>query len=120
MPVAQGILVFTVPGVGGEQYKFLGCLFGPTNAPGHCQKEFSKTLEPMLNKLANVLLDNAVIYSKMWVDHLRDLKQALGLFCVQKWKLKRKKCKFGQQSVELLGHVVSKDGICQDSKKRRR
>ena len=38
MPVAeesQGILVFTVPGVRGEQYKFLGCPFGPTNAPGH-------------------------------------------------------------------------------------
>ena len=72
----------------------------------------------MLNKSANVLLDNAVIYSKMWTNHLRDLKQALGLFRAKKWKLKRKKCKFGQQSVELLGHVVSKDGFCQDSKKR--
>jgi hypothetical protein len=116
--MSSPLVAFTVPGIGGGHYEFVSTPFGPTNALGTFQKRFAQSLIPELGKTVETLLDDAVVHSKTWKNHLYDLRRVLELFRKKKWLLKRKKCTFGQLGVNLLGHVVSKEGVAQDPLKR--
>jgi len=68
-------VAFTVPGIGGGHYEFVSPPFGPTNAPGAFQKRFADSLKPELGKTVETMIDDAVVHSKSWKDHLHDLKR---------------------------------------------
>lgn len=119
-PESSEYLAFTLPGIGGGHYEFAVTPFGPTNAPGAFQKGFAASLAPLLGRCVETMLDDAVCHSKSWTEHMKDLTDTLKLFRKGKWKLKRKKCQFGQLEVNLLGHFISKDGVKQDPKKTKK
>ncbi|XP_073000151.1 uncharacterized mitochondrial protein AtMg00860-like [Typha latifolia] len=47
----------------------------------------------------------------MWEEHMRHLRTVLGLLRQYQLKAKDSKCSWGQQKVDYLGHIISKDGV---------
>ena len=64
-------------------------------------------------------LDEVIIWSSNFNEHLAHLRLVFERLRAAKVKLKRKKCSFLKQSVNFLGHVVSVKGIETDPEKTR-
>ena len=84
---------------------------GLCNAPATFQRTMNFVLRDVLGKKALVYLDDIIIYSKTWEDHLRDLREVFALLKKANFKLKLKKCQFFRQEVNYLGHSITQDGI---------
>lgn len=63
-----------------------------------------------------VYLDDIIVFSKTFQDHIHDLSKVFGRLQQAGLKLHPQKCQFFKRSVLFLGHVVSKDGIQPDPK----
>ena len=61
-------------------------------------------------------MDDVVVFGKDLQEHLARLAKIF--FCIRtaNLKLKIEKCSFGNARLQMLGHVVSKDGIEPDPK----
>ena len=58
-----------------------------------------------------IFLDDLIIHSRDWDQHLSHLRQVFQIFRAAGLKLKSSKCCFARSSVKFLGHIVYKDGI---------
>ena len=70
-----------------------------------------QVLGPYNNKFAIAFIDDIIIYSKNFEDHLRHLNlvfERLEKFNVQ---VKPSKCNFFKTEVLYLGHIVNREGI---------
>eukprot|EP00267_Zea_mays_P041848 XP_020393779.1 uncharacterized protein LOC103628713 [Zea mays] len=95
-------------------YEFRVMAFGLTGAPGTFQKAMNHTLAPLLRKCALVFFDDILVYSASLAEHISHLEQVFDLLSADAWKVKFSKCKFAQQQVSYLGHVVSSKGVSTD------
>ncbi len=89
--------------------------FGLTNAPATFQRLMEQTLQNLSNVI--VFIDDIVIFSATFQEHLDKLEQ---VFCKLKdagLKLKPKKCKLFQRRVRYLGHIISSEGVETDPEK---
>ena len=100
-------------------FEFNRVAFGLTNAPAVFQRAMERVLSPVLGRCALVYIDDIVIFSRTTADHLRDLAEVFELLSAANLKLKSTKCEFMKESVELLGYVVSRDGITPTPEKSR-
>ncbi|KAL7868344.1 hypothetical protein SRHO_G00097280 [Serrasalmus rhombeus] len=64
-------------------------------------------------------LDDVVLFSQTFQQHLQRLEMVLGWLKENNLKLKLKKCHFFQTEVNYLGHVVSAAGVSTDPEKWR-
>jgi hypothetical protein len=64
-----------------------------------------------------VFMDNILIYNRSLDDYVQHPRLVFWVFFQHKLFLKFKKCAFAQQSIEYLGHVISKDGVSTDPSK---
>ena len=85
--------------------------FGLTGAPATFQREMNSILLELLGKSVYVFLDDILIFSKNKEEHLAHLKEVLEIFRKHKIKLNIEKCHFFKEEVEVLGHMVTKDGL---------
>ena len=60
----------------------------------------------MLDEFMTIYLDNLLIYSKSKAEHKVHLHQVFDYLYKETLFVKRKKCEFGKDSVEYLGHIV--------------
>lgn len=89
--------------------------FGIASAPEHYQKRMSK----ILSRLDGVAcqMDDVLVFGKDKVEH--DTR----LTAVRKWTeaagamLNREKCKFGQERIKFLGHVIDQRDVRADPEK---
>jgi len=58
-----------------------------------------------------VYMDDILVYSPNMDQHLKDLEKVFSILRKHKFSINLEKCHFCQESVEVLGHVLSKDGI---------
>jgi mannitol/fructose-specific phosphotransferase system IIA component (Ntr-type) len=72
------------------------------------------TLFPLLRKCTLVFFDDILVYSSTLEEHLQHLRQVFTLLAQDQWKEKFSKCRFAQQSITYLGHVVSRQGVSTD------
>jgi hypothetical protein len=86
-------------------------------APGTFQGAMNSTLAPGLRKFVLVFFDDILVYSKSWEDHIHHLALVFQWLSNDQWQLKFSKCKFGQQSISYLGHVISATGLATDPTK---
>jgi hypothetical protein len=98
-------------------FEFTVMSFGLTGAPNSFQGAMNTTLRPLLRKCVLVFFDDILIYSKTYEEHLHHLEQVLSLLAQDQWLVKLSKCKFAQQSLAYLGHVVSAQGVSTDPSK---
>ncbi|KAI9557136.1 hypothetical protein GHT06_016943 [Daphnia sinensis] len=88
--------------------------FGLCNAPATFQRLMNYVLRDVLGSKALVYLDDVIIFSDTFENHLEDIREIFNLLKAANLKLKLKKCQFVQRAVNYLGHVISTDGIKPD------
>ena len=91
--------------------------FGLTNAPGTFQRLMNYVLRDVIGKICLVYLDDIIVFSRSVEGHLKNLKVIFDLLREANLKLKLAKCKFLEESVQYLGHVISAMGTSPDPSK---
>ena len=97
-------------------YEFVVLPFGLCNAPATFQNMMNSVLSPFLDYFVLVFLDDILIYSTTWEEHLEHLRKVLQKLRENKLYGRRAKCEFGQTSVEYLGHRIGSGTleVCRD------
>ena len=89
--------------------------FGATSAPEVFQKQLNVSLEGLENVVIHY--DNIVVFGNTKEEHDKNLQKVLSRLHKHGWTLNEEKCEFGKEKIELLGHIVSKDGVAPNPKK---
>ncbi|XP_059063838.1 uncharacterized mitochondrial protein AtMg00860-like [Cryptomeria japonica] len=74
-------------------------------------------LRPFTNSFVVVYLDDILIFSKTWDEHLQHVEQVLSTLQQHKLYANRENCSFGLESIQYLGYVVDGKGIHVDPTK---
>ncbi|CAM8969092.1 unnamed protein product [Rhodiola kirilowii] len=69
-------------------YEFLVMPFGITNAPSTFQAAMNNLLRPLLRKCVLVFMDDILVYSRSWEDHMNDLGTVLEMLMQHKYLVK--------------------------------
>src|SRR6201999_2667489 len=85
--------------------------FGLKNAPGTFQRLMDEILEEYIREFVTVYLDDIMIYSKDFEEHLEHVNKVLNKLRESNMIAKLKKCQFGLRNINFLGHIVGKDGL---------
>ena len=64
-----------------------------------------------------VYIDDIIVYSETFEEHLRDIENVLQRLQSAKLKVKPTKCEWAKEEVTFLGHIVSRKGIKPDPSK---
>ena len=91
--------------------------FGLSNAVAVFQRLMTAVLGGLIGHQACAYLDDVIIFSKTFEEHIARLQNVLQRFRETKLKIKLSKCSFCASSVQFLGHVVDKNGIRPDKTK---
>jgi transposase InsO family protein len=92
-------------------YQFNRMPFGYRNGPAVFQRVMQNVLAPFLWIFALVYIDDIVIYSKTFEEHLTHLDSVFKAVDNSGITLSPKKCHLGYQSLKLLGQKVSRLGL---------
>ena len=88
--------------------------FGLCNAPATFQRLMQAVLAGLEGQTCFVYIDDILVCSRTFDDHLLHLKQVFERLRKAGLKLKPKKCVFLKPDIQYLGHVISKSGISPD------
>lgn len=86
--------------------------FGLKNAPATFQRILSNIIRRNnLDDFAINYIDDVLIFSRTWEDHLSHIEKFLHAIYEEGFKLKFAKCLFAAKAVKYLGHTISKNTI---------
>ena len=91
------------------KFEFTVLPFGLKNAPAGFQRLMDSVLEGEKSALAYI--DDVVIHSETWSQHLEDLAMTLRRLQEAGLTVKKRKCCFAGATVSFLGHVVGKSEV---------
>lgn len=95
-------------------YEYTRMPFGLSNAPATYQRLMEECLGDLHLQICLIYLDDLIIFSDSYEEHLRRLERVLHRLRECGLKLSPRKCKFFQRKVVYLGYMVSSDGISPD------
>ncbi|GJP78276.1 hypothetical protein CLOP_g8600 [Closterium sp. NIES-67] len=78
---------------------------------------FEYIFSSLVDKCVIVYLDDILIYSEVWEQHLKDLEAVFTLLQEHRLLTKGSKCESFKDRLEFLGHVISARGVKVDSHK---
>ena len=84
---------------------------GLTNSPATFQRMMELILRGLPWHICMVYLDDILIYSRSFEDHLANLEEVLTRVQTAGLRLNPSKCHFARDHVVFLGHVVSRQGL---------
>ena len=90
--------------------------FGLSGAPATFQRLIDTVLRDT-EPFAGVYLDDIIIYSSSWEEHLKHLKEILTRLSDANLTLKLKKCMFAAEECTYLGHRIGRGGVKPDESK---
>ncbi|GJT57974.1 putative reverse transcriptase domain-containing protein [Tanacetum coccineum] len=88
-----------------------------TNVPSVFMDLMNRVCRPYLDKFVIVFIDDILIYSKTWEEHVKHLRLVLKLLNKKKLYAKFSKCEFRLRKVQFIGHVINGNGIHVDPSK---
>jgi hypothetical protein len=91
--------------------------FGLTNAPTTFMRMMDDILQPFTNTFVVVYLNDILIYSKTWAEHLQHIQQVLHTLRQHKLNANLEKYSFGMGRVHYLGYIVDRHGVHVDPAK---
>ncbi|UYV82368.1 hypothetical protein LAZ67_21001831, partial [Cordylochernes scorpioides] len=100
-------------------YEFKVMPFGLCNATATFERMMDGLLKGLKWTICLCYLDDIVVFSDDFEEHLRRLQLVLGCLRKAGLCLNSGKCRFGAKTITVLGHEVSGDGICLDPEKIR-
>ncbi|MBW0481976.1 hypothetical protein O181_021691 [Austropuccinia psidii MF-1] len=99
-------------------YEYTRMPFGIKNALAHFQRMMDRILEEeILKGWMVVYIDDIIIYSETWEDHVQYIDRFLIKCTPINLKISLKQCKFGQQGLLALGHKVAGLSLAIDQNK---
>lgn len=106
---------FTVGPLGFWEYNRLPC--GLSNSPATYQRIMQDILGDLHMRTCLIYLDDVIIFSRTYEEHLERLREVLQRIADAGLKLAPKKCHFFREQVVYVGHSVSSKGIQPDPDK---
>ena len=92
-------------------YHFNVLPFGLCNSPAIFSRMISKVLHGIEGKFAMAYLDDILVFSRTFDEHIEHLKDVFTRLKKANLCLNRKKCHFVKKEVEYLGHLIGPNGI---------
>ena len=83
-------------------YEYRRMPFGLTNAPAAFQRLMDRVLKNEMGKFVQVYLDDIIVYSKSWEEHLEHIEQVFRRLEEAGLKMGRAKCFFAKKEIEFL------------------
>ena len=74
-------------------------------------------LRPFTNSFVVVYLDDILILSKSWANHLRHIQQVLNTLRQHQLYANLEKCSFSMMRLQYLGYIVDEHGVHADPSK---
>src|SRR5436190_19763325 len=98
-------------------YEFNVMPFGLCNAPGTFQRLMNFVLQDFLGKFVAVYLDDIIIYSRTFEQHIDHIQLIFEALRTATLKIKLKKGFFCFPNIAFLGYIVGRNGISPDPTK---
>ncbi|CAC5392995.1 unnamed protein product [Mytilus coruscus] len=98
-------------------YQWKRLPFGLASAPSSFQHLLTQVLRNLNYKIALVYVDDILIFSKSFEEHLKHLQLVFDRLISAGLTLKPSKCLFARPEVIYLGHKISKKGVQADISK---
>eukprot|EP00253_Pinus_taeda_P011641 PITA_11641 len=87
-------------------FEWLAMPFGLTNASATFMRLMDDILQPFTNSFVVVYLDDILIFSHSWEEHLHHIRQVLQTLQQHKLCANLEKCTFGMNQVQYLGYMT--------------
>ncbi|GFT84234.1 transposon Tf2-6 polyprotein [Trichonephila clavipes] len=100
-------------------FAFLRMPFGLSGAAPNFQRAIDIILQPVTRRFVSVYMDDVIITSPSFKDHLDHLTRVFTLLRDAGLTLNKEKCHFARDKLKYLGLIISKEGIETDNKKIR-
>ncbi len=90
---------------------------GLSNSPSVFQAFINDVFRDMLNQWVIVYIDDILIYSETYEEHVRHVRTVLKRLLQHQLYAKAEKCEFHQETISFLGYVISSGGVAMDEQK---
>ena len=99
----------------GQLYESNQVPFGLCNAPATFSRLMDRILSGLHWETCLFYLDDIIVFSSTWEEHLARLRQVFERLRHADLKLGAEKCTFAAKEVSYLGHRVTEEGLLPDS-----
>jgi hypothetical protein len=97
-------------------FEWLVMPFGLTNAPATFMRLMEDILRPFTNSFVVVYLDDILIFSQTWEEHLHHIRQVLQTLRQHKLCANLEKCTFGITQFSIWDTLLMSGGACGSNK----
>ena len=98
----------------GQLYEFNQVMFGLCNALATFSHLIDRVLTSLNWETCLFYLDNIIVFSKMWEEHLEPLEGVFQRLQEAKLKLGASKCTLAAPEVGYQGHSMTRDALLPD------
>jgi len=93
---------------------------GDRNAPATMVRAMYEIFKDMVFKDLVIYIDHIIIFSDTYDEHVATLRKFPQRLLDEKFWLKASKCQFFTKLLDILGHILTPDGLHMDPKKRKK